>query len=106
MIGNYESSNNTELADDSPRTTHDRLRSVLESLTDVRQTVSSESAVASQEDSQSIIDALTKQIEDLKEEALDRKNRLKEISRSLHLDSEDGKSTCIVYLRKIWTWFF
>lgn len=105
MIEKYESSSNAELIDDSSRTIHDRLRLILESFADVRQTVPLESALASQEDSQSLIDALTKQIEDLKEEALGRKNRLKEISRSLHSDSEDGKSICIVYLRKIWTWF-
>ena len=105
MIEKYESSSSTELADDSSKTTHDRLRSILESLADVRQTVPSESALTSQEDSQSIVDALNKQIEDLKQEALDRKNRLNEISRTLHSDSEDGKSIRIVNLRKIWTWF-
>ena len=107
---------------DNAENHYDRLRSILQSHADFHQTVSSELALtshedilqrlrenttngedrdaSSEEDLQLTIDTLTKQIEELKEEAFDRKNRLKEISQSLHSDSDDGNLSCIINLLK------
>jgi len=59
----------------------DRIRSILQSI--------SEASVIPTE-TQLIIDELTKEINELKEEANHRKNQLKEITKSLELESDDG----------------